>query len=623
VTGAILLGTALSLFLLVVLSIEKKPSENEDFIPLKPYLAPNLFFLATIILTSTLIFNITENNRTHGLDYAATVEWLLSIFTLTIGVLQLAHWKPIHLRDVWEWIKSNRLEFGLTCALMLIGLIIRMIALTDHPYPWSGDEASVGLDAVRIMNGEITNFFDTSWSGQPNTSFIPTAFSMMIFGKTIFAIKMVSVVTGALSILALYLLAREWFGIEIALLASGFLVAYPFHLQFSRIGVDNIFDSLMAPLVLWLIFRAARLKSLPAYLWAGIASGLTIYTYVGTRLVLAMSLGTIVYITIKQKDFLKNNLLQLGTYLAGLVVTVTPSATFFIQHPIVFMTRLNQEGIFLNGWLPLQVEQTGQTALKVLLNQFSRTLLVFFAQNARGSFLHFDRPYLTTLGAVFFLIGLTIAFRHFFNQRYFILQMWFLSVLTLGGFLTLNPPANTRLVMTTPATGLFIALGAMQVSKILLDLKFKQVYIYGLNFILIITLACQNLSFYFGTYWQGNYFQDYNAEVGMETGLELQKLGKEYDYYLFGIPQIFAEFPTTAFLTPDNQKYDINAETISELALNPERGAYFVIIPENQEWIQQIKNTYPGGHFETITRKVNTDILYYAYILPPKTARIP
>ncbi len=633
--GMVLLAIGLPLFVLIVRSIEKTPPTDEEFTAektpptdeeftaLQPYLLPVLLFLSSAVLTGILIFNITDYNRTPQLNYAATIEWILSIITLTIGVLWAAQWKPVRVQDILEWIKVNKVEFGLATWIMIAGLVIRMISLTEHPYPWSGDESSVGLDALRIMNSEITNLFDTSWSGQPNTSFVPTAFTMFIFGKTMFAIKMMSVITGTLSILALYLLAREWFGVEIALIASGFLVAYPFHLQFSRIGVDNIFDSLMAPLVIWLIFRAARLKSLPAYLVAGIATGFTIYTYVGTRLVLAMGVGTIVYFVISQKKYLKNNLLQIGTYLAGLFVTAAPMGTFFTKRPELFMTRLGQESIFLSGWLPIQVEQAGQPAIKILLDQFSKTTLVFFVQNAGNNFLNFDRPYLTTLGAVFFMIGLTIAFRNFFEKRFFILQMWFWSVMTLGGFLTLSPPANTRLVMTIPATGLFIALGAMQISKILLNLEFKKVWIYGLNVILVFMLAYQNLSFYFGEYWQGRFFQDSNGELGMETGLQLQKLGEEYDYYLFGLPRVFAAFPTTEFLTPENPKFDLNAESISGLSLAPGRGAYFVAIPENQDLLQQIMKKYPSGSSETIKRRQDSEVLYYAYILPPKTVTSP
>jgi 4-amino-4-deoxy-L-arabinose transferase-like glycosyltransferase len=613
--GILLIVGSLVLFLVLSRSIEKNPPTDDDVNSLKPYLFPALFSIAALVLTAMLIFNGTDYNRTTSLNHWATAEWLLSMSCLAIGVFWISRWKPIHPKAVLDWIKTNPVEFGLVILIIIASLVVRMIALTGHPYPWSGDEASIGTEAHRILSAENTNWFNTGWSGQPNVSFLPTVFSMLLFGENIFAVRMTSVITGLAGILALYLLAREWFGRETALIASGFLVAYPFHLQFSRIGVDNIFDSLMVPLVLWLIFRAVRTKSLPTYLLAGIAAGFALYTYVGTRLVIAMGIGTFIYIIIKQKGYLKSSLPHLGIYFTGLAVTIAPMVTFFIKFPTLFMTRIGQENILLNGWLPNQVAQTGQTAWKILLEQFTQTVLVFVSQNASSNFLNFDRPYLTILGAIFFLIGLGVAFRHLFDQRFFILQAWFWSVLALGGFLTVSPPANTRLLMTIPATALFIALGAWEVSRILLQLKFKPVWVYSLNVVLLFILAFQNLFFYFGTYRERYYFQDANAELAMEAGLQLQQLGTEYDYYLLGIPRVFAGFPTTEFLNPGTPKYDLRADGIADLVLVPKRGAFLVAIPENENLLRQIIDKYPGGTWQVVYRKVREEVLYYAYIL--------
>ena len=621
-TGGILLVVSAILFLLSVRAIEKNPLTDEELAFLKPYLFPVLFFIAALALTGLLIFNITIYSRTTELNHLATMEWLLSMLCLTVGVLWVARWRPTRPRIVWEWIKANPVEISLITAIIIGGFVIRVAALTEHPYPWSGDEASIGMEARRILQGENTDWFNTGWSGQPNVSFLPTVFNMLIFGETIFAVKLTSVITGTLAILALYLLAREWFGWEIALIASGFLVAYPFHLQFSRIGVNNVFDSLMASLVLWLIFLAVRTRSLPTYLLAGIATGLTFYTYVGTRLVLAMGIGAFVYIIIRQKRYLKDNLPHLSTYLTALLITLAPIATFFIMYPMLFMTRIGQEGIFLNGWLGRQMEITGQNVWQILFDQFSKTILVFFSQNA-VNFLNFDRPYLTVLGAIFFVIGMAIAFRHLFEQRYFILQAWFWSVLILGGFLTVNPPASTRLVMTIPATVLFIAIGAWEMSKVLLHLKFKQSWIYSLTIVLVIVLTFQNLVFYFDTYREGYYNQDANGELAMEAGLQLQQLGDKYDYYLFGIPRVFAGFPTTEFLAPGVPKYDLVAESIPELSFNPGQGAFIIAIPENQDLLQQVVEQHPGGKWEIIPRKGRDEVLYYAYSLTPDQINSP
>jgi hypothetical protein len=140
---------------------------------------------------------------------------------------------------------------------------------------------------------------------------------------------------------------------------------------------------------------------------------------------------------------------------------------------------------------------------------------------------------------------------------------------------------------------------------------------------LVIILAIQNLSFYFGTYREKYYNQDANGELAMEAGLELQQLGDKYDYYLFGVPRIFAEFPTTEFLAPKVEKFDLAAESIPELSFTPGRGAFVVAIPENQELLQQVKEKYPGGKWEIFPRKSRDEVLYYAYILTPDQTNSP
>ncbi len=620
--GGIILVVAIALFLVIVRAIEKNPPGELVLALLRPYLFPALLIIAAVALTGSLIVNISVAPRTAALDHFASAEWILSMVCLSVGVLLASHWNPPRPRRLWEWIKANPVELGLVSAIVVAGLVIRLAYLTQHPYPWSGDEASIGMEARRLLDGSNTSWFSTGWSGQPNVSFLPTAISMVIFGQTFFAIKMTSVVVGTLAVLAVYLLGREWFGKEIGLLASGFLAAYPFHLHFSRIGVNNVLDSLMAPLVIWLVFRAVRTKSLPSYLAAGIASGLTVYSYVGTRLVLAMGIGTFVFIMIRKKGYWRDSRLQLATYLAALLVTLAPIATFFILNPALFMTRIGQEGIFLNGWLPNQVKITGQSVWQVLFSQFSNTILVFFSQNATN-FLNFDRPYLTILGAIFFVIGLAIAFRYLFEPRYFVLQAWFWSVLAFGGFMTLNPPANTRLVMTTPVTALFIALGLWQVARVLLSLKLKAPGVYAACFLVVLILGLQNLGFYFGTFWQKHLSQDANGELAMEVGLQLQRLGERYDYYLFGLPRVFAGFPTTDFLAPSVPKYDLNTASVASFTPNTGRGAFIAAIPENEALLQQIMALHPGGSWEVVRRKVKDEVLYYAYVLLPKQVNSP
>lgn len=584
---------------------------------------PSFFLLASLALAGALIFNVLIHVRLASLDKLATLEWILSILCFVIGILW---WRKEDLPTAGksiDFLFANKKQVVTLFGLFSVGLFVRQAFLMQHPYPWTGDEAEIGLEGIQLLTGEKTYLFGVGWSGQPNVSFLPAMFSMMLFGRTMFAIKLVSVLVGAFSIPALYLLAREWFDSKVALLASLFLIAYPVHLQFSRIGVGNIFDSLMAPLTLWLIFRASRTGGVVSYLLAGLLTGASFYLYVGTRLVLAFAIGAWMYIAITRDGFLRANARQLAIYFGALLVTINPIAVFFIKYPGLFMTRIGQEGIFLNGWLEMYMAQTGLTVWQVLRNQFVQTVQVFFYGGTAANFLNFDRPYLTILGSLLFLIGYGYSLLHLLDRRHFILQTWFWSVLILGGVLTINPPANTRLVMVTPATGLFIALGIWQVSFVLTHLHVQQTWIPAIRGFLIIALAVQNLLFYFVHYYQGRFFADASGEIGMETGLELQRLGPKYDYILFGDPLVYADIPTTVFLAPENKKVNLTTNTLSEFYIEPGHGAFVAAIPENEFLLKQVASKYPGGEYKVVYFKMKPDVLYYAYILPPPGSNVP
>jgi len=194
---------------------------------------------------------------------------------------------------------------------------------------------------------------------------------------------------------------------------------------------------------------------------------------------------------------------------------------------------------------------------------------------------------------------------------------WFWSVIFLGGVFTLSPPANTRLLMTSPAVAIFLALGITRFFGVLnhmnlLGPRWQTI----LSVCLLVILGIQNVVYYFGAYRSQNYFQDATGEFSEKFGLELSQLGPGYDYYLFGLPRIFAAFPTVIFLCPENNMVDLNRDMIDTLALTEGKSNVFVSIPENRSDLERIEEKYPGGTWEEVGRRFKTEVLYYAYILP-------
>ena len=353
------------------------------------------------------------------------------------------------------------------------------------------------------------------------------------------------------------------------------------------------------------------------YLWAGIAGGLTFYTYIGSRLVLALAVFVLAYTVIRQRGYLRSHFSHLGIFLAGVIVALAPEGFYFFQHYNIFITRWAQTNILSNHWLIDAAHNAGLSIPAFLWKHFTDTILVYISNPAIAGCFNSPLPYLTIIGSIFFLFGMGYAFSKLFQASMMILLVWFWSVIFFGGFMTQDAPANSRLVMSLPAVALIIGLGIYKFTDYLLKMKLiNQQWQKIISAIIVLILIVQNIGFYFGVYYYQDYNEDANGELGQQTGLELQQLGPDYDLYLFGTPRVFAAFPTTVFLAPKNGLFDLTTDKIGSLTLRPGKRNIFVAIPENLSDLMAISMKYPGGTWEATQRLYKKEVLYYAYIVP-------
>lgn len=615
-TGAICIVMALLGFILSTRILENHPFTPEDLDRLQPLVIPASIWTIVINLLIVSVTYVVDTIQSAATDRVAVQAWVGSLI-LSLGYIW---WQPTFSFDRAKFrngIKKHGLELITVIVLVQVALTLRTVGLPVHPYPWSGDELSIGIEARRILAGEVTNYFDTGWSSQSNWSFVPTAITEFLFGENIFAVRLVSAIAGTLAVLFVYLTARELFTPSVALMAGAFLATLPFNVHFSRIGVNNIVDSFMSALVFWLLARALNKNDLRYYFTAGIVGGFCIYSYAGTRLVLILAFAILIYVSIRQRGYFASNWKNLAAFLVAVGISVAPQAAYFSKHRDIFVGRFGQEAIFLNGWLERQTANTGKSILEILFEQFKLTTLVFISSPAPGNFFNSPYPYLTVFGSILFLAGMAFALAHLFETRYSILLGWFWAVILFGGILTMSPPANTRLLMTTPVLCIFMALGAEKFLEYLQRFKllpglFKPVIIGAI----ILIISYQNINFYMIEYRADMFFQDANGEFAMEAGLIAQELGQQYSIYTLGEPRVFSGFPTFEFLVPHNARADLNASNLAALDLQPGQKAVFFAIPENLPLLDEIINKYPAGtriHFYRKT--VPGEILFDYYIV--------
>lgn len=564
-------------------------------------------------LSSVALIYVIPGTRGASDDRVGAVAWICSVL-LGLVTVWLTDVKPDPVRRAVTWVRAHRTELALLLAVLLVALVVRTIALPAHPYPWSGDEASVAREASRIVSGETTRLFQTGWSDQPSLSFIPTAVLQFVLGNGMLATRLTSALFGVLAVVAVFLVARELFGRSIALLSSAFLATLPYHVHFSRLGFQNVLDSFTSSAVVWLAVRAVNRRDPRYYYTAGAAVGLTIYSYPGTRLALGLGVVALLYSLYRARPGDDRWAWHLLLFVGAALLSAAPQALYFAVHPGRFLSRLGQESILLNGWLMEQAGHTAIGAVRPLLKQLTDTLLTFVAKPAAGNLFNSPYPYLTLPEGLLFLAGIAYASARLWTPRSFILLFWFGIVILLGGVLTMNPPATTRLLATTPVVAILMALGLWTLVE--------QVRMRGLLtatvpicLVVVSAIAYQNVRFYLSEYRTQMYFQDAHAEYAMEVGLLARHMTTDCHLYIVGAPRVFSSFPTLRYLVPHHTLIDLAAPDVPHLERDDGACAAFFAIPENRPLLRDLQRRYRDGSGGVVYRKTRPDEVLFDYYL--------
>ncbi len=114
----------------------------------------------------------------------------------------------------------------------------------------------------------------------------------------ILPLRSVSIGAGLLTIVALYLFARDRFGWLTGMLAAAFLAVSPWHLLYSRVGLRAILAPLFAILTVWLFLRARDSGRLPDHLAWGLTMALGFWSFTSFR---AVPLALLVFLVLRRR----------------------------------------------------------------------------------------------------------------------------------------------------------------------------------------------------------------------------------------------------------------------------------------------------------------------------------
>jgi 4-amino-4-deoxy-L-arabinose transferase-like glycosyltransferase len=528
-------------------------------------------------------------------------------------------WQRRGIRIVGRWIRINSGELCTVLILVIVAFLFRAYAVGSIPYSVGGDEASFGLRAIEFLEGTRTNMFAISeWYSNPNFPYFCMALPLALMGRTITGLRMLAILAGTASVLLTYLLTRQFLGKQAALVSAFFLAAQHYHLHFSRLGSSNVFDTLFAPLLAYLLARGLQRRRSGLFAAAGLTLGLAQYFYFGARMLPILVLVVMGYVTLVRRDLLRANLANLGILGLGAVLAFLPLGVYELGHPGSLLGRVSQVSIFHSGWLANEAQVSGKSVLQIVGNAFLRSSLAFNYFTDQSFWYRSSIPFLDPISAVLFVIGLVAAMRYAFrNVSCLLLVAWFWLAVVFGGTLTILPPASERLVIITPALAVLVTLGLTQLvefAQTTMAAWFRPMSRFTL-FIATIVLMLVNIGYYFLSYTPTHVYGNPTAEMLTRLSRELDTSQQDGRVYFWGVPTASYESATVPrFLRPEIEGVDVPPDWAGDLSfVDTRQRAWFVFLPERLAELETVRASYPGGITTPVYSVADERLLYVLY----------
>lgn len=532
-------------------------------------------------------------------------SWLLAIALIFGGSHQPrgSLWEP-------RW---TRIELLALAGITLAAFLARAVDLTGIPWLFTGDEGSAGLSAVDFIQGRQNNIFGVGWFSFPSFYFFIESLSVRVFGQTVFAARLPSAVAGALTAAGVYAFARPAFGRGAALAASAYLATFPFHVHFSRTGLNNIWDSLTVVVVSAALWIAWERNYLPLFALSGVVLGLGQYFYPTSRVLYAMILAWLLAALVFDRRKLRERLPGVVVLALASVAAVLPLVIFYILHPQEYAAPLARVSI-LGTWMQSALQANGGRLLPILWDQVRSSALAFSSLDLRG---HFNgAPMLLPAAAGLFLLGAALALVNLPALQYFWLVIWILAAVATGA-LSQSTPTSQRYLFAAPAVAILVTLPIVMSAQWLKNIwPRSQRWLGVAAAICVAALIAGDLNFYFRVYSPVGEFGDLNTEVATRVAEYLNEREPGIHVYFAGAPRMgYATHKTIPFLVPGDTGEDILAPLTAPPDISLTGPTTFIVLPERSSELEFIRQRFPNGSLQIMESRAGPP-LFYAYDVP-------
>jgi len=382
--------------------------------------------------------------------------------------------------------------------VLAFALILRVYRLDKIPSGFYCDEAATGYGAYSLLKtgrDPYGNFLPLLLNHH-NIDYVEALYTYLtvpfisLFGLSVFSTRLLASLTGTLTVLTTYLLARELFNREVGLVSAFLLAVSPWHLQFSRIAFRAILLPLFSTSGLYLFLLA--LKRPRFYLPTAIVLGLSLHTYSISKLYTPLLLVTLIL-------FFREELVdQLASSKRSRRYICVSSIVFLLLAlPIYYLSffgegnmRFKEISIFATPGLQ---EQLKRFLSNLAAHLSPRFLFISGDENLRHSIPHFGQ--VLAILIPFIMIALYMFIYKKDRRGCFLISLFIIGIIP-ASLTTEGIPHAMRTISAVPILEIISAFGICSLHNHWRGNRNKKIL-----FSVVILLLFLNILFFLNTYF--------------------------------------------------------------------------------------------------------------------------
>ncbi|GMQ78599.1 MAG: hypothetical protein BMS9Abin02_1119 [Anaerolineae bacterium] len=361
-------------------------------------------------------------------------------------------------------LKIERRPLFILVIILLAAAALRIIGLIElSPPGLAHDEVAQWLINKDILAGNHGLYFAEAYGHEAGFHYVQVIFTALL-GDNILALRLPSVFAGILLVAVCFSLARKLFDVKTALIAAALLAVLFWPLFYSRLALRAISLPLLSGASLYFWWRGweqaakdeadrSNVKGLSSngfFIVAAILAGLSLYTYMASRVVPIFYALYSLYLFVFHRDQFRISRRGIGRFFFVFLLVAAPLALFLLINPGI-ESRLSEVNQPLVSMLGGDFRPIIENSIKILA-MFGISGDPLWRNNI--AFL----PVFEPLVAIFFYIGVAISFWRYREPRYALLVLWLFSSF-IPSIVTIDAPSSIRMINALPIITIFPAIG--------------------------------------------------------------------------------------------------------------------------------------------------------------------